>query len=105
MGRELDFFCYTVSFVNVPTYLPTLCKREINPWRQHEIYHDRLLADISFSPYIQKMEKINVYRTVPEENIFFFSFHQNIPYEYPLLEGMPHEYMYPGILLLLLLPP
>lgn len=45
--------------------------------------------------------------TVPYlRNFFlFFFFHQNAPYEYPLLEGMPHEYMYPGILLLLLLPP
>lgn len=45
------------------------------------------------------------YRTREKIFSFFFFFHQNIPYEYPLLEGMPHEYMYPGMLLLLLLPP
>lgn len=115
MRRELDFFCYIFRECTLTTYLPTLCKKR-NPWRQHEIYPDRLLADISFSPYIQKIKnryQCVPYRTVPERNLlfcfflifFYFFFHQNIPYEYPLLEGVPHEYMYPGILLLLLLPP
>lgn len=40
-GGNLTFF-YIFRECTLTTYLPTLCKRERNPWRQHEIYHNRL---------------------------------------------------------------
>lgn len=86
----------------LPTYL--MQKRHKSMETTRKISRPPTYRLFSFFLGIYKKIKIRN-QCVPEEFLFFSFFHQNIPYEYPLLEGMPHEYMYPGILLLLLLLP
>lgn len=72
MRRELDFFL--LSFVNVPTYLHTLCKREIRGDNTKNIRTAYLPIVFFFSRYIQKMKISMCTVPYPRKNLFLFFF-------------------------------